>query len=406
MTIQIEPNETPTGCPFHTTSERKTNTVQPAPPISRDESGTWQIHGFVEARALLRNEATRQAGFRAELLDRASATMKRPILYQEGQPHHEQRRQTARFFTPRFTSENYRGLMEQLADEVIADLRRTGQADLSALSLCMAVAVAAQVVGLTDSRKPGMDRRLDAFFGNEPEPKRGSFSAIMHQLRSQSRLLWFYLMDVRPAIQARRKQPREDVISHLLERDYNDLGVLTECITYGAAGMATTREFIAVAAWHMIEQPELRQRFLTGADDERRGILEEILRVEPVVGVLHRRATADLTIESEGQSFTIREGERVAVDVYAANADERLVGDTPGAVCPGRSMTDERAPSVVMSFGDGHHRCPGAYVALQETEIFLLRLLAIESLQIVRPPNMRRTSLAESYELRDFVVTV
>lgn len=26
--------------------------------------------------------------------------------------------------------------------------------------------------------------------------------------------------------------------------------ILAECITYGAAGMVTTREFIAVVAWH------------------------------------------------------------------------------------------------------------------------------------------------------------
>lgn len=90
--------------------------------------------------------------------------MERLILYQEGPKHHEQRRQTARFFTPRFTSENYRALMENLSDQVIARLHSQGQADLSMLSLALAVNVAARVIGLTNSVMPGMARRIDAFF--------------------------------------------------------------------------------------------------------------------------------------------------------------------------------------------------------------------------------------------------
>lgn len=57
-------------------------------------------------------------------------------------------------------------------------------------------------------------------------------------------MMAFFLLDVRPAIAARRREPREDLISHLISRGYSDMNILTECITYGAAGMVTTREFI------------------------------------------------------------------------------------------------------------------------------------------------------------------
>ena len=56
-------------------------------------------------------------------------------------------------------------------------------------------------------------------------------------------------------------------------------------------------------------------------------------------------------------------------------------------------------PDPVLSFGDGHHRCPGAYVAIQETDIFLRRLLALD-LVIEQAPEIRRNALVEGYEVR------
>lgn len=59
-----------------------------------------------------------------------------------------------------------------------------------------------------------------------------------------------------------------------------------------------------------------------------------------------------------------------------------------------------------MSFGDGHHRCPGAYVAIQETDVFLRRLLALEGLRIERKPSVSWNDLVAGYELRGFTVAV
>jgi hypothetical protein len=48
----------------------------------------------------------------------------------------------------------------------------------------------------------------------------------------------FYLLDGQPAICARRDAPHEDLISHLLAQGYRDSEVLTECVTFGAAGLS------------------------------------------------------------------------------------------------------------------------------------------------------------------------
>ena len=168
-------------------------------------------------------------------------------------------------------------MMEALADELVADLQRTRQADLYTLSLALAMQVVARVVGLTNSSISGLARRLDAFFDQATAPTRKGLVAQLIQILNLRRLLFFYVRDVRPAVQARRRRPQEDVISHLLAQGYRDHEILTECVTYAAAGMATTREFISAAAWHFLENPPLRARYLAAPEEERVAILHEML---------------------------------------------------------------------------------------------------------------------------------
>jgi cytochrome P450 len=403
-------NEVQGRCPvdYAALSQRKTTrSHEPAgKPVERDASGVWHVRGHAQARAVLRSADTKQAGFNAELLERMPQKMRPPILYQEGQPHHEQRRQTARFFSPKAVSANYRGLMEELADGAIRELLRERRADLTTLSMGLAVGVAGRVVGLTESRLPGMARRLDAFFEGDMTGFGWTPRALFGFARNQARVAAFFYLDVKPAIEARRKEPREDVISHLISRGYTDTEILTECITYAAAGMATTREFMSIAAWHMLEQPTIRERYLHGDEGERHDVLGEILRLEPVVGRLYRRATADLRLNVGYEPITIPEGSLIVLDTYAVNADEAAVGECPLALVPGRELLAERVGPPVMSFGDGHHRCPGYYVALQESDVFLRRLLALEDLRIERKPSVSWNDLIAGYELRGFAIAV
>ncbi len=317
------------SCPVdHSTlSKQKTApVVEPVGlPIELDEGGVWHIRGFEETRSILRSGDTKQAGFGAEQIDNVKMLKNKPILYQEGKVHHQQRKQTARFFTPK-TVGSYRQFIEALADELIGQLKLRRRVDLSNLSLALAVPVAARVVGLTSSTIPGMDKRLEAFF-HQPSTQ-GPESALskwlhlrkLHALLNQVHTLSFYFFDVQPAIKARKRQPQDDVISHLISLNYSNPEILTECITYAAAGMATTREFISTAAWHLLEQPALKARYLEAPEEERFEMLHEILRLEPVVGHLYRRATSDITLASQGKEQVIPEGALIDIHIYSANA--------------------------------------------------------------------------------------
>jgi len=379
-------------------------------PFERDEQGVWHIYGFDEARAVLRSSATRQAGFNAEQIASVPGTTNQPILYLEGKAHNQQRKQTARFFTPKTVSSDYRDFMEKLADQLVNKLKRKKRVDLSDLSLKLAVKVAARVVGTTNSTLPGMALRLNSFFevgevSEEKNPLNRLFLRFYHSLQ-QSNVMLFFLLDVKPAIRIRKRKAQEDVISHLLSLNYNDAEILTECVTYAAAGMVTTREFISIATWHFLEHPELRKRYLEAPEEERVEMLHETLRLEPIVRKLQRRATSDIELESKGKLVVIAEGDLIDIDIHAANMDETVVGEEPQALCPMRPLHGDRIPSMIMSFGDGHHRCPGAYIAIQETDIFLHRLLALDTLHIQRTPTIKWNDLTTGYEIRDFVIAL
>ncbi|MCV0383050.1 MAG: cytochrome P450 [Erythrobacter sp.] len=347
------------------------------------------VGDYGDARAILRDDTMRQAGFRADMIERFGDARFAPILFQHGERHRRQRAATARFFAPRVISNRYRASIEQEADLLIAELRNDGGGRLDQMSMRLAVSIAAEIVGLTKTDSQAMAARLDRFFATDVTSPANAAVDLFRFVQGQARLLRFFVADVRPAIRARRKVRQEDVISHLLDEGYSDRAILTECLTYAAAGMVTTREFITMAAWHLLDRPALADRFRDADEPERIAILEEILRLEPVVGTLRRR--------SENDSAT------VAIDIRAANGDSAAMGQCPHRLDPDRTRA-ERVGGPGLAFGDGPHRCPGASVAMLEAAIFLDRLLAVPGIALEKAPTMTWNPLVSGYELRGCVV--
>jgi cytochrome P450 len=397
------------ACPYHADFDERKSASLAAGSDARAKrlaNGGIKVESFTLTRKILRSGGTRQAGFMAELVQRASAKGSTPVLFQEGEVHQKQRAATARFFAPRVVTSRYRDIMNTLSDRLMTDLQKKDRADLSEMSLEMAVAVAAEIIGLTDSSLSGMSARLNSFFTRGTNHRASRMEKIRRFILNQVSLLGFYWLDVKPAIRSRRRTPKEDVISHLIEQGYSNREILTECMTYGAAGMVTTREFIVMAAWHLMERDALRARFVETDEGGRIAILEEILRLEPVVGALYRRAQQDLTFDDNGKTVDIPAGTLMDLDVRAANADPVAAGECPYQLLPDRAQNGSKASVGSMSFGDGNHRCPGAAVALQESAIFLERLFRIPGLRMEKPPAQEWNTLTVGYELREAIVTV
>ena len=365
-----------------------------------------RVRSVEAARQVLRARTqTTQAGFTAEAIPQG-VLRHHPILLSDGPGHDEQRSKVARFLAPAVVAERYTAAMEAAADRLLGEARAAGTLLLDEVALLYTVEVTAELVGLTNSPVPRMARRLVTFFNQPPfDLTRPDLGRTRRQwMRAAANglgpIVRFYVADVRPAIRERRRRPRRDIISHLIDEGYTDLDILVECVTYGTAGMVTTREFIAMAAWHLLTDDDLARRFVAAERPERLGILNEIIRLEPVVGHLYRRARSAFEITDEGRSWPIAPGDLLDVCVRPANSDPDAVGAEPDRLRPGRTLPAGVNPAV-LSFGDGSHRCPGQPLALLEADVLLTRLLALRP-RIVAEPTIRWEQLIEGYALGGF----
>lgn len=368
-------------------------------------SAIWRVRGLREARQVLRaRHATTQAGFTAEKIPQRLKL--HPILVSDGPLHDEQRRKVARFLAPKVVQERYPGQMQASAQRLLDEATRAGGCQLDELALDYTVEVTAKVVGLTESSVPQMARRLVTFFNQPPfDITRADLGRTGRQWASAARnglvpVVRFWWHDVRPAVRARRRQPGEDIISHLIAEGYSNTDILVECVTYGTAGMVTTREFITMAAWHLLTDEELLESYLRADEAGRMAVLHEIIRLEPVVGHLYRRAQQEIEVGGHsGQAAeVVVQGDLIDVCIRSANADPEVVGPDPLDLCPGRPLPAGVNPAG-LAFGDGEHKCPGQPLAMLESDVLLHALLSRRPV-VESEPELGWDDLIEGYTLR------
>ncbi len=389
----------PAACPAAgIRSDSKTASLA-AQYVKPDPGSRW-IHGFSQARELLRNAPLRQSGVEVAPTEKKDPTMA-SIFFLDGDAHRHRRTAIARFFTPKAIATRHMRVIQENTDALVAEFRKNGRARLDELSLRMAGAVIAEIVGLTSSNIKRMSTRIERSSG-ATMAARGGLWKLLAAVRTRIYALLVLFRDVRPAIAARRTARQEDVISRLLDEGRSDMEILVECLTFGMAGMTTTREFIVMAAWHFFDNDGLRQRFLDGAEAEQNAILTEILRLEPVASMIWRDAAEDVNgVTPEA----IAAGTRLSFDLRAANLDETAVGPCPLSIDPDRSRR-LKSNGAYMSFGDGAHFCPGWQVALIETRVFLDKLFRVPGIRLVRAPDMHFVPpMLMSYELRNAIIT-
>jgi cytochrome P450 len=362
------------------------------------DPGARIVDGFATSREVLRSSTMLQAGAGSEQMDANDPHA--PVFVLDGERHKQRRTAIARFFTPRAINTRHRLVMEAKSDELLAGFRAKGTAQLDDLSYLLAVAVAAEIVGLTNSDQVGMAKRINSTLIGTRLRSMNPAIRIGGKALTAVYAIRFLLRDVRPAIKARKIERREDVISHLLDEGYPEQAILIECMTYAVAGMVTTREFIVMAAWHLFDDDALRARFVGGDEADQVSILEEILRLEPVAAMIQRRATADTDLGTDSAV----EGELLAISIRAANVDEDAVGECPFQLDPDRTG-NVKMVGPYLSFGDGSHRCPGGQVAIAETRVFLDRLMRVPGIRLERTPDMSWDDGVMSYELRRATVS-
>lgn len=386
------------GCSFDANrDDRKTAAIVAA--RAKPDQGR-QVKTFRQAREVLRSPVMKQAGGGAEYFD-ISDPERAPVFFLDGADHKKKRATIARFFAPRTITTRYNLIMDRVIAEQLDAFRRAGTARLDAMSFDLAVAVAADIVGLTVTDRKKMAKRLNLSLSSAFFPRNRPIARLIVQAKKLYNSIDFFYNDVKPAIRARTAEPQDDLLSHLIKVGCSDKAILMECMTYAAAGMVTTREFIVMAAWHMFDNPALRERFEKGEQDDQFAILLEILRLEPIAAFLYRSAPPEAEVpETIGTS----DSGVYALCLRDANLDESVVGGCPHTLDPDRAAK-MKANGSFLSFGDGPHHCPGWQVALHEARAFLDALFKVPGIRLDRAPDIGWSDMLQSYELRNAVIT-
>ena len=171
--------------------------------------------------------------------------------------------------------------------------------------------------------------------------------------------------------QVRRRQPRDDVVSLLLEpladgTPLTDLEFKNFFVLLISAGNDTTRYAIASALHVLANHPHLFERLRHADERLWSTAVEELLRWSSPT--MHFRRTAAEDVEMHGRS--VRAGDKLILWFISGNYDESVFEDP-------FEVNLARDPNPHMAFGrGGPHACLGMWLARMELRIVLQELTA------------------------------
>ena len=307
--------------------------------------------------------------------------------------HTQERAILMRLITPKRLKDNEE-FMWRLADQQLDEFVGDGRCEfISAYTQPFAMLVVADLLGVPEADH----RRFREHFGLSGNP--GEIGVSEQGDQDLNALGW---LDDRFAqyIEDRRREPRDDVLTHLALATYPDgttpevINVVRTATFLFAAGQETTARLLAAALKHLAEHPELQDE-LRANRDLIPNFLEEVLRIESPVKADFRLARRATTVGG----VDIAAGTPVMLLNGAANRDPRRFE------CPAEFRIDRANAQSHIAFGRGNHSCPGAPLARSEGRISLERIL--DRMHDIRlseehhgPPGARRFGYAPTWVLR------
>jgi cytochrome P450 len=174
---------------------------------------------------------------------------------------------------------------------------------------------------------------------------------------------------MRTTIAARRREPRDDIISFLCAQEV-DGRPLTEDEVFSivdllvAGGTLTTANLLGSSLVWLYQHPDVRRRLVDEPELLDRAI-EEFLRCFAPSQALARTVTRDV----EFFGCSLKKGDRVLLVWASANRDEAGGFEHPD------ELDIERWPNRHTSFGIGIHRCAGSHLGRAMAKRLLTEIL-------------------------------
>jgi cytochrome P450 len=277
--------------------------------------------------------------------------------------HTRERALLMRLLTPRRLRDNEE-FMWRLAGLQVDEFLGDGHCEfISAYAQPFAMLVVADLLGVPEEDH----QRFREGFGLSHAP--GAMSSDEPRDPGENPLAWLdewfasYIED-------RRREPRQDVLTHLALATYPDgstpdvTSVVRTSTFLFAAGQETTARLLAAALKHLAEHPDVQDQ-LRADKDLIPDFLEEVLRLESPVKTDFRLTRRTTTVGG----VDIKAGTPVMLLNGAANRDPRRFE------CPAELHIDRYNAQSHVAFGRGAHSCPGGPLARAEGRISLERIL-------------------------------
>lgn len=184
---------------------------------------------------------------------------------------------------------------------------------------------------------------------------------------------------LRGYVEARRGDPRDDLITELIAAEENGTKLSTDaligtCVLLLNAGHEATVHSLgnAVACLARLDNPAHDL-----GPDRIDATVEELLRFDPPLHVFTRYAYEDVTVGGH----SLRAGDQIALVLGAAGRD-------PNAYPDPHTFDPSRTGPAHLAFGGGLHFCVGAPLARLEMQIALPMLwAALPTLRLTEPPH-------------------
>jgi cytochrome P450 len=352
-------------------------TADPAPVVeqARQQSGLVRtpIGGMVIRRdlvvALLADRRLRSA---VPDLARMQGLTEGPIidlldsslLAVEGDAHLRLRRLVNRAFTPRAV-DPHRPVMRDILGSLVEPVADRGSCEfMGEVADHYPIRVMCHLLGVPD------EDHDDFTAWNKAVTWVLSFELSNHREEAEwgSSQLDSYVVQL---IQDRRRQPRDDMVTTLVQAEeagdrLSDLELRAMIGGLLFAGFDTTRNQLGLAMALFTQYPD-QWAMLAERPDLAPRAVEEVMRFHGAIGTAPRMVVEELDIDG----YRVPPGTMLALSTVAANWDPE-VHDDPATF----DITVEREPQL--TFGGGPHYCLGANLAraeMQEALVLLPRMM-------------------------------
>jgi cytochrome P450 len=361
--------------PYPTYTKLRENRAPVYLPLGGPTAGMWLVTRYEDVAAVLR-EAKISKEMSRLVPPPPSMPLDATMLFRDPPEHFRLRSLANQAFTPKRVKD-LEARIEEIANALIDRVEGQGGMDLIAdFAMPLPIVVIAEMLGVPAEERDTF-RRWSNDLITGTDAVRGTDERRQKQGEAVASLMGYFAR----LIADRRADPREDIISALIEAQ-EEGGRMTEeellgtCVLLLVAGHETTVNLFGNGLLALLRHPD-QAALLKRQPDLLPSAVEEMLRYEsPVQRGTFRVTTAP--VEVGGTLLGV--GEQVSAVLGAANRD-------PGQFPEAGNFDINRTPNRHLAFGLGIHFCLGSALARTEARIGFGRLLD-------RLPNLRLISEA------------